>query len=321
MFVIKDVSNMNIFDRIIVLFATFVLMVPVSGIAQHVSVRRGITYSHALYPGEDKMRNLCFDFYEPGNESDTLRPLVITLFGGGFVVGSRNYEDMVEWCNRFAEEGYAAASIDYRLMPAHKFNTKGLIRTGFMAAQDVSAAVRFFKANCDQYRIDTNRIFLLGQSAGAVAILHALYMDEDERPAETFLEPELPPLHSTGTNAAKRQSFSVAGAILLWGCIFDPMMIDPDETTPICMIHGEKDNILAADSGFAFSIPTLPYVYGSKVIADRHLELGTIPSELHLLADEPHAFYFKYAYLFRLDELKFDKCFQIAQEFIRRHGG
>jgi hypothetical protein len=123
-----------------------------------------------------------------------------------------------------------------------------------------------------------------------------------------------------GNAATRKQSFRVAGAILLWGCIFDPMMIDPDETTPICMIHGEKDNILAADSGFAFSIPTLPYVYGSKVIADRLRELGTSSFELHLLADEPHAFYFKYAYLFRLDAMKFDNCYEIAEEFMRRHG-
>jgi carboxylesterase type B len=67
-------------------------------------------------------------------------------------------------------------------MPAHKFNAKGLVRTGYMAAQDVSAAVRFFKANADKYRIDTNRIFLLGQSAGAVAILHALYMTRTSVP-------------------------------------------------------------------------------------------------------------------------------------------
>lgn len=308
----------SIFFDVIV---TLVLLTPsMSGVAQDVRVRREIPYCQAMYPGEDKMKNICFDFYEPAGDSNTLRPLVITLFGGGFVVGSRDYEDMVEWCNRFAENGYAAASIDYRLMPVRKFNTKGLIRTGFMAAQDVSTAVRFFKAHSDKYRIDTNRIFLLGQSAGAVAILHALYMDEDERPAETFLDPELPPLHSMGNAATRKQSFRVAGAILLWGCIFDPMMIDPDETTPICMIHGEKDNILAADSGFAFSIPTLPYVYGSKVIADRLRELGTSSFELHLLADEPHAFYFKYAYLFRLDAMKFDNCYEIAEEFMRRHG-
>jgi predicted esterase len=283
-----------------------------------VSVRRGITYSTVHYPGQDKMQKLSFDFYEPEGRSDTLRPLVITLFGGGFVVGTRDYPDMVAWCNRFAENGYAAASIDYRLMPASKMNSTNLIRTGYMAAQDVSTAVRFFKANCDKYRIDTNRIFLLGQSAGAVAIIHALYMDEDERPKETFAEPALPSMHSQGGAAERKQKFSVAGAVLLWGSVFDPDMIDADETTPICMIHGGKDKVLYPDSGYAFSIPTLPYVYGSKVIAERLNELGTTSYELHLLAQESHVFYFKYLSMFQLDALKFDTCWELADAFMRR---
>ena len=293
----------------------------VGGFAQtaQVHIRKGIPYSTVQFPGQDKMEKLCFDFYEPMGDSVSLRPLVITVFGGGFVLGSRDYEDMVEWCNRFAESGYAAASIDYRLMPAKKFSSKELVRTGYMAAQDVSAAVRFFKANAEEYRIDTNRIFLLGQSAGAVAIIHALYMDEDERPSETREEPALPPLHSQGTSEAKSQAFSVAGAVLLWGCIFDPEMIDADEVTPICLIHGEKDKVLPVDSGYAFSIHGLPYAYGSRPIADRLRQLGNASFELHLLEQEPHAFYFKYLYAFQLDELKFDKCFQTAVAFMARH--
>lgn len=287
---------------------------------REVHVRRGIAYCQATYPGQDKMQKLFFDLYTPADSSKTPRPLVITLFGGGFVLGSRDYEDMVAWCNRLAENGFAAASIDYRLMPAKKFSSKSLVRTGYMAAQDVSAAVRFFKANAKEYRIDTNRIFLLGQSAGAVAIIHALYMDEDERPAETFEEPVLPPLHSTGTFAAKAQHFGVAGAVLLWGCIFDPEMMDADETTPVCFIHGKKDHILPVDSGFAFSVPGLPYAYGSKAMADRLRKLETVPFEIHILEQEKHAFYFKYLYLYQLDTLKFDNCVQIALDFMRRNG-
>ena len=255
----------------IAFLSLFVILLGGSGFAQSskVDVRRGLSYCTARFPGQDKMQKLCFDFYEPAGHSDTLRPLVITLFGGGFVLGTRDWADMEAWCTRFAEIGYAAASIDYRLMPAKKFSSKELIRTGYMAAQDVSAAVRYFKANSDKYRIDTNRIFLLGQSAGAVAIIHALYMDEDERPAETFEEPALPPMHADGTPEMRKHSFDVAGAVLLWGCIFNPEIIDSDEITPICLIHGEKDNILPVDSGYAFSIPGLPYAYGSRVIADK----------------------------------------------------
>ena len=285
-----------------------------------VKVQQGLPYAYTQYPGQDKAVNLCFDFYEPAGTADALRPLVITVFGGGFIFGSRDYEDMVEWCNRFAEVGYAAASIDYRLLPAKKFSSKELVRTGYMAAQDVSAAVRFFKANSEKYRIDTNRIFLLGQSAGAVAIIHALYMDEDERPSATREEPVLPPLHSQGNAAAKTQTFSVAGAILFWGCIFDPEMIDADEITPLCLIHGEKDRILPVDSGYAFSIKGMPYAYGSRVMADRLKKLGTAPFELHLKEKESHAFYFKHLSMFQLDALKFDECFQIAWDFMQRNG-
>lgn len=282
-------------------------------------VQREIPYSQALFPGQDRMQKLCFDLYDPQSDADTLRPLVITLFGGGFVLGTRDYDDMVEFCEHFAQNGCVAASIDYRLMRARKFSSKELIRTGYMAAQDVSAAVRFFKAHWEEYRIDTNRIYLLGQSAGAVAILHALYMDEDERPAETFEEPALPPLHSMGTEEALSHTFSVAGVISLWGCIFDPKMIDADEITPVCFIHGGKDKILPADSGYAFSVRGLPYAYGSRTMVEQLKKNGTTSFEFHYLEDEGHAFYFKYLCVYQLDELKFDQCFQAALAFIRRN--
>lgn len=317
----KHIHRLSKTIRIFVLTLLIVCVIPKAVFSQssEFKVQRGIPYSKALFPGQDKMQKLCFDFYEPAGTSDTLRPLVITLFGGGFVVGSRDYSDMVEFCERFAQNGFAAASIDYRLMPAKKFSYKELIRTGFMAAQDVSAAVRFFKAHWEEYRIDTNCIFLLGQSAGAVAILHALYMDEDERPAETFEDPALPPLHSLGTEELQSQTFSVAGVISLWGCIFDPEMMDADETTPVCFIHGGKDKILPVDSGYAFSVHGLPYAYGSRTMVEQLKKNGTSSFEFHLLEDEAHAFYFKYLCLYQLDELKFDQCFQTALTFIRRN--
>lgn len=285
-----------------------------------VSVKKGVPYCQAQIPGREKVRELCFDFYEPaGTCGDTLRPLVITVFGGGFVLGSRDHEDMVHWGNSLARKGFAVASIDYRLIPVGKFAAKELVRAGYMAAQDVSAAVRFFKAHAREYRIDTNRIYLLGQSAGAVAALHALYLDEDERPAVTFESPELSPLHSQGAPESLSETFGVAGAVLLWGCIFSPEIIDPEENTPVCLIHGGRDKILPVDSGYAFSQPKLPYVYGSKAIAGRIRQLHPDGCELHVFDDEPHALFFKFLYMFVLDKEKFNRCFQIATDFMERH--
>ena len=150
-----------------------------------VSVQRKIQYSQGACLGKKRVKPLYFDLYEPATKTQEYRPLVITLFGGGFVVGSRDYEDMEAWCQRLAGQGYVAASIDYRLIAARQLSGDNLIRAGYLATLDVLAAIHYFKTHCDQYHIDTNRIFLLGQSAGATAILHAIYLDEDERPPET----------------------------------------------------------------------------------------------------------------------------------------
>ena len=281
-----------------------------------VSVQYGVPYGMKSTP---KSVTLNFDFYAPADTAVSPRPLVITLFGGGFVFGSRDHADMREWCQRLAAEGFAAASIDYSVMPLGKFNRKNLIRTGYLASQDVSTAVRYFKANADAYHIDTNRIFLLGQSAGSVAILHALFMDEDERPAETFLEPELSPLHSQSPVGSQSAGFSVAGAVLLWGSIFSPDMIDEDEMVPLCMIHGTKDKILPLVEGYAFSMHHLPYVYGSQSIANRMQSLGYTSYELHIFDRKRHAFYFRDLYMFHLLKPQFDDCFQVAVEFLKSH--
>ncbi len=285
-----------------------------------VRVTYDVPYCQVQTPGKKKIQTLKFDFYEPADSSDSIRPLVITLFGGLFVFGTRQDESMLAWCTRFAENGYVAASIDYHLMPFSQLSSKGLIRTAYMAAQDVSAAVRFFKAHSEEYRIDTNKIFLLGQSSGAVAVMHALYLDEDERPKETFAKPALSPLHSIGTEESKAQNFSVAGAIMLWGCVINSDVIDEDEDTPICLIHGEKDKVLYLDSGRVFSMAFLPYTYGSRTVANRMQSYGNNSCELNLLPEGKHAYYYRSVLMMsKLEQDKFETCWQYAEAFLRRY--
>ena len=322
---------MKIIDSIFFdVIVTLVLLTPsMSGVAQDVRVRREIPYCQAMYPGEDKMKNLCFDFYEPAGESDTLRPLVITLFGGGFVVGSRDYEDMVEWCNRFAENGCAAASIDYRLMPVRKFNTKGLIRTGFMAAQDVSTAVRFFKAHCDKYRIDTNRIFVLGNSAGTIASMNFLWMNDQERPTETFEDDgwlgigghsDLGGVHTTGFPEYLSYSPRIAGLIAQWGGVLDTNIIAENDNTPVCLIHGTADETVPYEYGAPYggsflgvTSLVLPDLYGSYYI-DQRLTSRGVEHELHTFEGKEHCFYIEGTTTLLPEEL--DTCFRIALAFM-----
>lgn len=281
----------------------------------------GIRFSRAVTQGATTTSNLYLDFYEPKGDTLSRRPLVITAFGGAFMFGSRDFVDMKEYCNRLATYGYAAASIDYRLIPLIDVSSTNIIRAGYMAAQDVSAAVRFFKAHADRYRIDPEAIFLLGESAGSVAMLHTVFMDDDERPVETFIAPNLGGIHSSGLFETIQYSPSVAGVISHWGGVLDLDILDSDETTPVCFIHGTNDHTVPYTEGYSHTTlfsSEMPYMYGSLPISQRMASQGHPDFELHPFEGEIHAFYFTSTYQ-DLIMPKFDACFDIVKDFLLRH--
>jgi acetyl esterase/lipase len=84
-------------------------------------------------------------------------PLVVLIHGGGWSGGHRSayHREM----RLLAGQGYAAASVGYRLAAAP--------RNVFPAAvEDVRCAVRWLRANADRYGIDGTRVAVLGSSAG-----------------------------------------------------------------------------------------------------------------------------------------------------------
>ena len=279
-----------------------------------------IPFSSAVREGQTSPITLYLDFYEPSGDTLSARPLVITVFGGAFVAGSRDWCDMVEYCTRFAKHGYVAASIDYRLLPLTSISASSLIRSAYMAAQDVNSAIRFLKAHCNEYRIDTNNIFLLGNSAGSIAILNEIFLSNEERPQETFVSPDPGPMNSSGYDEYSGFSSKVAGAVAQWGGVHDVEVIDPDEYVPLCMIHGTEDNVVPYDSGFCYSYLPLsffPYMYGSHTIANHLSDLGIEDYEFHPFEGEEHGFYIT-MYTILLED-KFDTCFNIARNFLYNH--
>lgn len=290
----------------------------------NVTVSKKIRYSEAIRIGDSSPTSLYFDFYEPANDTLSARPMVITVFGGSFVVGYRDYKDMVEYCTRLAKHGYVAASIDYRLLYLWQLNTTSIVRDGYMAAQDISSAVRYFKAHCDEYRIDTSNIYLLGNSAGSVGILAEMFMGEDERPEATLTLPDLGTMHSSGFAEYANYSPKVAGAIPQWGGVIDLNTIDQDEYAPLCMIHGTSDGVIPIDSGYCFSVfssSALPYLYGSRAIAAHLDKIGIENYEFHCFEHEGHSFYLTDNLEHKIIPEKFNACFNIVRDFLLRCQG
>ena len=183
------------------------------------------------------------------------------------------------------------------------------------------AALRFLAENCDQYAIDTNHIVLMGSSAGSFIGLHHAYMDENERPAETFGIPgenqDLGCADCSGNNAYNNQYVRPMAVINRWGAMGDTNWIEPTlrDSIPLISFHGTNDNVVPFGTGYPFSIPLFPPVYGSSVIHERLENLGVhnqfIPlqgagHEPELLQPRWDDTIFKYTTPFLYDMLKPD---------------
>ena len=80
-------------------------------------------------------------------------PAVVHIHGGGFQNGRKD----TRYAVRYAKEGFIGVSINYRLSRVAPFPA---------AVQDCKAAIRWLRANAQDYHIDPNRIGAWGTSAG-----------------------------------------------------------------------------------------------------------------------------------------------------------
>jgi acetyl esterase/lipase len=89
-------------------------------------------------------------------------PLLVTIYGGAWIFGSR--ADEAPLARRYAARGYAVAVIDYRHAPAYRFPTQ---------IDDVDDALATIAHDAHRWNVDTDRVVLLGRSAGAQLALLA----------------------------------------------------------------------------------------------------------------------------------------------------
>ncbi|MBX3175896.1 MAG: alpha/beta hydrolase [Candidatus Hydrogenedentes bacterium] len=97
---------------------------------------------------------LLLDLYVPASTPEPV-PCIVVIPGGGFRPQVK--DRFGDTARRFAEAGFAAASIGYRGWPEHPFPA---------AVHDTKAAVRFLRAKAGLLSIDPARIGAFGQSAG-----------------------------------------------------------------------------------------------------------------------------------------------------------
>lgn len=128
--------------------------------------------------------NLSLDVYTPEGDTLSKRPLVILAFGGSFISGDKTSDpSIVSLCQALAHRGYVTVSIDYRKAdnPLLMLDSTYALSVVIKAISDGKAAIRYFVKDAqteNKYKIDVNKIFVGGNSAGAVLYMHAGYIDD-----------------------------------------------------------------------------------------------------------------------------------------------
>jgi acetyl esterase/lipase len=110
-------------------------------------VQRDLVYEHV------NGRAVGLDLYSPRQASGPL-PVIIWLHGGGWSKGRKEGRSPAV---SLVDDGYAVASVDYRLTRMAPFPAQ---------IEDCKAAVRWLRANASKYNLHPNRIGVWGFSSG-----------------------------------------------------------------------------------------------------------------------------------------------------------
>lgn len=255
--------------------------------SQEVDVEYGVAPNY-----EGTNVSLKMNIFKPVGDENTQRPLVVMIHGGGFYAGHRN--DFNELCQWYAERGYVAATISYRLglhpsfLPVLADDYHEMIRAIYRGMQDTRGAIRFLKGRAEQDSTDVSRVAVMGGSAGGFIALHTAYMDQpEEKPTSAnslnsvgFVpRPDLGPIE--GTLNLNGFDTEVQAAINIFGGLRDTSLITSPNDPPLYAYHQSGDPVVHCHRAKPYwqDLPGTnnPILDGSCAIQAKTEQLGFAP--------------------------------------------
>ena len=225
-------------------------------------------------------------YYFPKDYERTKKyPTFVFIHGGGWS-GHKIFEEQPHWqgdylgylARYYAEKGFVCVSVDYRLTIADRQKEHYQIIDCY---EDCCDAMDYVLSHADEYGIDVNDMYLLGESAGghlagAVATFHY-----DRRYAfrKVFLINAITDvLHTTWNVAVPQNSRHKALKQLTLeerGAFLSPLYQVDDKIGDVVLIHGESDCCVLPEH--------------SRKFYERMLTLGK-NCDLHWIEGTNHAF-------------------------------
>ena len=168
------------------------------------------------------------------------RPVIIYIHGGGFTMGSRVNAAQEIFCRHMAEEGFLAASVDYRLAGClesptdgsiiNPYNVSSVRETVTIACEDVAEATNYILGKAE-WKANPKQVSVGGGSAGAVTALTIVY---DVCNGSQEYTKKLP------------EGFAYAGVISQAGAVatLEDELVWKTKPCPMMFFHGSEDPLV-----------------------------------------------------------------------------
>jgi len=192
-------------------------------------------------------------------------PLIIWYHGGGWMAGTKDICRVI-W---LAGEGYAVASVQYRLAP----------RTHVpILVDDCRAAILWLRSHAAEYGYDADRIGVAGESAGGhLASLLGTTGDGDTR-VQAVLN-----IYGPGDMFAWLEGYNPQLATLLFGDNLEASRSRAEQVSPIRFVSGDDPPLLIVHGALDAGVP-IELSRQLKAAYDR----AGVPAELHVIEDAAH---------------------------------
>lgn len=222
------------------------------------------TFKLLFHSGTPKPVTLEMDIYTPvGDDAAAKRPLLLLMHGGSFFIGNKAEPGQKGWGEYFASLGYVAVSIDYRL--GFHATKKEIRQAEYRALEDADTALEYLLGRED-LRIDPDRIFLCGTSAGAITALNLAFRPGNPYPVRAIAN--------------------------LWGSVHDLSVLE-NASIPILSFQSPNDPVMPYGAGYPFpklSLVTPWFVdkmYGTQAIYEKAVSIG-LKAEHHPCEEARH---------------------------------
>lgn len=173
-------------------------------------------------------------------DGPSLKPAILSVHGGRWRAGNRTDASSIK-VTQWAEFGFFAMSIDYRLVGGSPAPAPQL---------DLLCAIRWLHAHANEYNVDPERIYLIGQSAGGQMVSMIATAGEAGFPRVGGWEKARTDVRAVISVAATYELTTLS-----WGNLWTPATGDVNEarkhaspinhvsasTKPILVIHSDDD--------------------------------------------------------------------------------